>query len=133
MHVKTHISRPFTYPGATEINCRQKDRCSRESLILLSALTFLATLSKKEFYRMITPIEFLKLSLRQREQLMWNHGTYLLSKYQERYALHLYSLFDYMIEVWYEVNQDKIKQITPVLDQQKIDVYLKEMSLKDLS
>jgi hypothetical protein len=38
-----------------------------------------------------------------------------------------------MIEVWYEVNKDKIRQITPVLDQQKLDSYLKELSLKDLS
>ncbi len=82
---------------------------------------------------MITPVEFLQLPLLRREQLMWNHGTYLMSKYQERYALHLYSLFDFMIEVWYEVNRDKIKQITPVLDQEKIDIYLKELSLNDLS
>jgi hypothetical protein len=83
--------------------------------------------------RIMTPIEFLQLSLPQREQLMWTEGVYLLSKYQERYALHLYSLYDFMIEVWYEVNKDKIRQITPVLDQQKLDSYLKDLSLKDLS
>ncbi len=55
----------------------------------------------------MTPIEFLQLSLPQREHLMWMDGVYLLSKYQERYALHLYSLYDFMIEVWYEVNKDK--------------------------
>lgn len=82
---------------------------------------------------MTTPIEFLQLSLRQREHLMWTEGTYLLSKYQERYAVHLYSLHGFLIEVWYEVNQDKIKQITPVLDPQKIDTYLKDLSLNDLS
>lgn len=81
----------------------------------------------------MTPIEFLQLSLPQREHLMWTDGVYLLSKYQERYALHLYSLYDFMIEVWYEVNKDKIRQITPVLDQQKLDSYLRELSLKDLS
>lgn len=83
--------------------------------------------------RIMTPIEFLQLSLPQREHLMWTDGVYLLSKYQERYALHLYSLYDFMIEVWYEVNKDKIRQITPVLDQQKLDSYLRELSLKDLS
>lgn len=81
----------------------------------------------------MTPIEYLQLSLPQREQLMWMDGVYLLSKYQERYALHLYSLYDFMIEVWYEVNKDKIRQITPVLDQEKLDSYLRDLSLKDLS
>ncbi len=41
---------------------------------------------------MISPLQFLQLPLPKREQLMWQQGTYLLSKYQERYALHLYSL-----------------------------------------
>lgn len=81
---------------------------------------------------MISPLQFLQLPLPKREQLMWRKGTYLLSKYQERYALHLYSLGEYLVEVWYEVNQDKIKLIIPVLDPGKLENYLKEISPKDL-
>ena len=82
--------------------------------------------------QMISPLQFLQLPLPKREQLLWQQGTYLLSKYQERYALHLYSLGAYLIEVWYEVNRDKIKLITPVLDPSKLENYLTELSLEDL-
>lgn len=76
--------------------------------------------------------EFNQLDLDAKATTLWEHGQFLMLRIEGEFAINLYSLYDFYVEVWYQKNENRIERfrtfqsinaLWPYLDQ--IDLNLK--------
>lgn len=74
--------------------------------------------------------EFNQLGLDAQANLLWEHGTFLMNRLDDRHIFNLYSLSDFYVEVCYDNQSNKIlsfrsfkskDQLWPYLDRIKLN------------
>lgn len=81
---------------------------------------------------MVSKAEFQKCRLTARKKLLQEAGTHLASRYYRSYAVHLYSVSNFYVELWVRMDFDEICWIEIADGGNVADNYTGKLNLKDL-
>ena len=77
----------------------------------------------------MTKSEFKKLELSAKYKIVDKGGSYIAHRYHGSYQIELYSMEDFLVEVWKRIGINNINWIEVVSDD-ILDKYVKEIELK---
>lgn len=69
-------------------------------------------------------VKFKSLNLDQKGNLIFTEDKYLAVRYYYNYAVNLYELYDFFVEVWYSPEGNKIEKIEVLEDEKKSNYIL---------
>lgn len=81
----------------------------------------------------MTIAEFALLPIDQRAQYAWMNGRYLMNREGRWTRINLYALSGFFVEIWIDRGRNSITHIIAFRHPGKLDAYLKDISLKELS
>ena len=78
-------------------------------------------------------LEYSKLNLNDRADTLWDKGIFVDERIEYGKAkVLIYSLFHFYVEVFYDINQNKITDIKPLNEESDWNGYLKSINLNHL-
>jgi hypothetical protein len=77
---------------------------------------------------MISIQQFKALPLEERGALVFSEGKYLAVRSYYNFAINLYELYDFLVEVWYFPPTNKIKKIETLDNSKTLDLYIDFMN-----
>jgi hypothetical protein len=72
----------------------------------------------------INKAQFKKLSEGEKAAKTLNHGKQISRRRNNNYHVNLYSLDDFMVEIWYNSSRNKIEKVEIIEDTSVIDKYI---------
>ncbi|NLN95063.1 MAG: hypothetical protein GX128_02700 [Bacteroidales bacterium] len=81
---------------------------------------------------MISAKAFMAMTVLERAATVLEHGTELSSRIYMFYVVKLYCLGDFLVELWYRQNENKIEKIEVVDSEEIFHFYEKEIDISDL-
>lgn len=79
----------------------------------------------------ISDIEFQKLSLQERAEVLFEQGTFIALRQYYNQRLVLYTLFNFFVEIWYSPVENRIEKIEILKDDKIINLYISSMNKKE--
>lgn len=77
----------------------------------------------------ISLYEFNRLDIDSKYSLVWEHGVFLMNRYEGNFKINLYSLFDFFIEIWYQSEMSSIEKIRTFKSLEALEPYLEKIKL----
>lgn len=79
---------------------------------------------------MLTLYQYIGLNQNQRAEILWRNGEFISNIPDHHIGFTLYSLYGFLVEV--TLINEKISDITPFRQGERLDKYLKEISIQEL-
>ena len=81
----------------------------------------------------LTRGEYCQFNLKSRLQLLDNKGIFLIERrFANEHKIILFSIYDFYVEVLYDIKQDKVLKVQPILTNNWLDIYLENINLSNL-
>ena len=80
----------------------------------------------------LSATDYQALPLAEKRLLIQRKGQRVASRYQERYSINLYQLEGLLVEVWYDIDEQRLHRIDPCLDAERLDAYAEKAFLRIL-
>jgi len=77
--------------------------------------------------------DFRKLTTFRQVELLFEHGHHVLSRIFLFYNVHLYTLSDFYVEIWYRQADNKIERVNLIDPSDVLDLYDHQIGLSDIS
>lgn len=61
--------------------------------------------------------------------MLWEHGKFLMNRFEGDFKINLYNLFDFSVEVWYQSELNSIEKIRTFKSLDALEPYLERISL----
>ena len=74
--------------------------------------------------------EFNLLPLKEKAQCTWEHGTYLANRIESHFAINLYHVDKFFVEVWYHPEEVRINQIRSFKSKTCLDPYIDKIDIE---
>ncbi len=77
--------------------------------------------------------EFRKLTIFRQVEMLLEHGHHALNRIYLFYNIHLYTLSDFYVEIWYRQADNKIERVILLDPSDVLDLYDNQIGLSDIT
>lgn len=77
--------------------------------------------------------EFRKLTIFRQVELLFESGNHVLNRIYLFYNIHLYTISDFYVEIWYRQADNKIDRVIILDPSDVLDLYDNQIGLSDIS
>lgn len=80
---------------------------------------------------MISQVEFENMIMKERAELLWEDGIFLIQKKYYNHTINLYQLYNFYVEAWYQNDNNELIDISVMWSLDRLNLYLTEIDISD--